>query len=278
MENLEVITTNDNSNMFELNAEIVAGTLTSNAKELKAKVEAELKNYTVEKYIDNPDAAKTDKALLNKIEKTVSDKRKEVQKAWNEPLDEFLKEMKSLEKSISDASSQLKNITDEAENKEKEIKKSQIQEFWNTLKFNVITLDRIFNPKWLNKTFSMKDIMNECNNIVDKINSELNTIKSMNDEDSEILLSFYLETLDLNATLQKGNQLKADREKLKEEKIISETKEPVIEKTIQPPIVKVTEKENDPIMDYKLELHGPKSKLILIRQYMEQLGITYTKL
>ena len=273
MDNLEVITTNDNSNMFELNAEIVAGTLTSNAKELKAKVEAELKNYTVEKYIDNPDAAKTDKALLNKIEKTVSDKRKEVQKAWNEPLDEFLKEMKSLEKSISDASSQLKNITDEAENKEKEIKKSQIQEFWNTLKFNVITLDRIFNPKWLNKTFSMKDIMNECNNIVDKINSELNTIKSMNDEDSEILLSFYLETLDLNATL-----LKADREKLKEEKIISETKEPVIEKTIQPPIVKVTEKENDPIMDYKLELHGPKSKLILIRQYMEQLGITYTKL
>ena len=57
---------------FELSAEIVAGKLTSNAIELKTQIENELQNYSVEKYLNDPEAAATDKAFLNKVKEAVS--------------------------------------------------------------------------------------------------------------------------------------------------------------------------------------------------------------
>lgn len=280
---------------FELNTEIVVGTLTSNAKELSRKINEELKNYSVDKYIDNPDAAKSDKATLNKVEDTVAKKRKEITEAWNQPLEEFLYEMKTLEKSISDVSNKINEIVKEAENEEKSKKKQQIEQFWSTLNFNLISLDKIFNPKWLNKTYKLDQVMRDCDELVEKITSELTTIKSMADEDSETLQAFYLETLDLNLTLQKGNQLKTNRAKLKESElqpaICTITTKENAEKNgysnpenIRSEIEKADDSwrneklaENDPIMDYNLILHGPKSKLIMVRKYMESLGVTYTK-
>lgn len=283
---------------FELNAEIVAGKLTSNAVELKANIEKELQKYNVNKYLDNPDAAKTDKAFLNKLSDAVSTKRKEIENAWNKPLDDFKNEMKGVEKAISEASNKLKEIVDQAANQEKEQKRKQIEEYWKTLDFNIVSLEKIFNPKWLNKGFSMKDIMIEVETITEKITSELSTIKSMGGEDVETLQSFYLDTLDLNSTLQKGNQLKENRAKLRAQEEVEKTKSEERkeidaaneqwrnEKLTNTNIVnspaemkkEVVINACDPIMDYTLILHGPKSKLTLLRQYMTQLGITYTKI
>ena len=122
--------------------------------------------------------------------------------------------MKGLEKLVKDASVQLKTITDQAENKEKEEKKKRIEDYFSTLDFTICTLDKIFNPKWLNKTVKMESIMLEIEETTERISSEFATLRSMQNEDSETLQAFYLETLDLNATLQKGNQLKANRERI----------------------------------------------------------------
>ena len=277
------IVENDNQvdQLFELNAEIVAGSLTSNAKELKEKIENELKNYSVDKYIENPDIAKSDKALLNKVKEAVASKRKEITNAWNQPLDEFLDEMKSLEKSISNASDKINEIVKEAENKEKTEKRNWIENYWKTLDFNIVSLDKIFNPKWLNKTYKNNQIMLDCENLIEKITTELTTINSMADEDKEILKSFYIDTLDLNATLKKGNQLKENREKLKAVecvKILEETKlipeQNNEQKHVQNPDVNNV---NDPVMTYTLTLCGTKSKLFQLRKYMDSLGITYIK-
>lgn len=287
---LEISIVEDESqieNKFELNAQIVAGSLTSNAKELKEKIEAELKNYSVEKYVANPDAAKSDKALLNKVKDSVAAKRKEITKAWNQPLDEFLSEMKSLESSITSASDKIAVIVKDAENKEKTEKRNWIEGYWKTLDFNLVSLDKIFNPKWLNKTYKTDQIMLDIEAITEKISGELSTINSMADEDKEVLMSFYLDTLDLNATLQKGNQLKANREKIKaaecvkaleDAKLIPEQKKEDSVVTPIQPVVNNNVSKNDPEMDYVLKLHGTKSKLILLRKYMESLGITYTKM
>lgn len=270
---------------FELNAEIVAGSLKSNAIELRKRIETELKNYSVEKYIDNPDAAKSDKALLNKVKESVASKRKEITKAWNQPLDDFLNEMKTLELAVSNASNQINEIVKAADNQEKEAKRKQIEQYWNTLDFNLVSLDRIFNPKWLNKTVQLKDIMLEVEMIAEKIKTELTTIRSMADEDSEVLQSFYLETLDLNATLQKGNQLKANREKLKELKpaVTTVTTKQDVEKVGYPeskPIVN-TPKEDDAVkglMSFTLKLYGTKEQLVALRKYIDANGIKYEKL
>ena len=274
---------------FELVTDIVVGKLTSNAKEFSAALQNELKNYTVERYLDNPDAAKTDKAYLNKLKDKVAEKRKLATTTWNKPLDEFISIMKNLEKDIDSASGELNNIVNQAVQKEKDEKKAKIVEFWNTLNFTIVPLDRVFNPRWLNKTEKLSSIMEECKAIVEKIINEMNTLKSMQDEDSEILQTFYLETLDLNATLIRGNQLKENRARIKaeEERKAAEnkmtemgatviTKEPDLSPKGQ--VLPMSEAPKEPIATFRLEVTAPASKLKALRKYIDDNGISYKKI
>ena len=112
---VEVAKTEAQVSDLELVTNIVAGKLTSNAKEYSAALKNEIANYTIERYIDNPDAAKTDKAYLNKLLDEVSQKRILATNTWNKPLDEFISVMKELETEIKTASNNLKTIVDKAE-------------------------------------------------------------------------------------------------------------------------------------------------------------------
>lgn len=286
---------------LELVTKVEVGKLTSNAKEYSENLKKELKNFTIERYLDNPDAAKADKAYLNKLKDEVADKRKKATKIWNQPLEEFLAVMTDLEKEIASASNELKVITDKAIEQEKETKKAQIVAFWNTLGFTIVPLERVFNPRWLNKTEKLPVIMEECKSIVEKINSEMTTLKSMQDEDSDILQSFYLETLDLNATLVKGNQLKENRARIKAEEErkaaeiarqkeleIQQTNQSVVKENLtterQPDlspksqVLPMPEAPKEPIGTFRLEVTAPASKLMALRKFIDENGITYKKL
>ncbi len=289
---------------FDLSAEIVAGKLTSNAKELAEKIRNELKTFTVERYLDNPGAAKSDKAILTKVKETISDKRKEVSAKWNEPLNAFLDEMKSLEKDVSNAYDGLNDIVKQAEKAEKEKKRKEIETYWHTLGVNIVTLDRIFNSKWLNKTFSMNDVMKEVEEKVEKIMNDFSVINLNKDEDTEILRSIYLETLDLNAALEKNKQLKANREKVRIEAekenaekiaILTENSEIQAEFAENPQKmaenVQKTEEnaektaelksnpaENDSsIYRYRIEVSGTREQLLALRAYIDKNKISYQK-
>lgn len=298
-ENEVTVVQNETVSDFNLTAQITAGKLTSNAKELREKIESELLNYSVERYLDKPEMAKADKAFLNKVEDSVSKKRKDVTAKWNEPLEEFLSEMKALEKSVQGASDKLNAIVKEAENKEKEEKREKIRGYWETLDFKIVSLERIFNPKWLNKTFSMTDIMKEIESAIEKITGELATVKSLQDENCEILQSFYLDTLDLNATLQKGQQLKANRAAIKAEeerkkaeaenaaknaenaKINAEFAEKLqnsVENQDKNAKLNEIPAKKEPVLSYKLEVFGTKEKLFALRKFIDENKIEYRKL
>ena len=289
---LEVAKSDVKVSDLELVTNIVAGKLTSNAKEYSAALKNEIANYTIERYIDNPDAAKKDKAYLNNLLEEVSQKRILATTTWNKPLEEFTAVMKGLETEIKTASNNLKTIVDKADQQVKDEKKSKIIEFWNTLNFTIVPIERVFNSKWLNKTEKLTSIMEECKAITEKITTEMNTLKSMKDEDSEILQSFYLETLDLNATLAKGNQLKENRARIKAE----EERKAALNLTVVPPELRgklKTEKEPDlspkgpvipyeeskePVATFRLEVTAPVSKLKALRKFIDDNGITYKKL
>ena len=289
---LEVAKSDVKVSDLELVTNIVAGKLTSNAKEYSAALKNEIANYTIERYIDNPDAAKNDKAYLNKLLDEVAEKRKLATTTWNKPLDEFISVMKELETEIKTASNNLKTIVDKADKQVKDEKKAKIIEFWNTLNFTIVPIERVFNPKWLNKTEKLTSIMEECKAIVEKITTEMNTLKSMKDEDSDVLQSFYLETLDLNATLAKGNQLKENRARIKaeEERKAAEMAKKEQFPPINPSKFNVTESGNvvkeslntnqpkEPIATFRLEVTAPASKLMALRRFIDANGITYKKI
>lgn len=143
--------------------------------------------------------------------------------------------------------------------------------------------------------------MEECKAIVEKINSEMTTLKSMQNEDSDILQSFYLETLDLNATLVKGNQLKENRARIKAEEErkaaeiarqkeleIQQTNQSVVKENLtterQPDlspkgqVIPMSEAPKDPVATFRLEVTAPASKLMALRKFIDDNGITYKKL
>lgn len=276
---VEVAKTDAKVSDLELVTNIVAGKLTSNAKEYSAALKNEIANYTIERYVDNPDAAKTDKAYLNKLLDEVAEKRKLATTTWNKPLDEFISVMKELETEIKTASNNLKTIVDKADQQIKDEKKAKIVEFWNTLNFTIVPIERVFNPRWLNKTEKLTSIIEECKAITEKITTEMNTLKSMQDEDAETLQAFYLETLDLNATLQKGNQLKENRARIKAEEekkaaLNIEPKRPVVSDNSEPEI----KQPKEPIATFRLEVTAPASKLKALRKFIDDNGITYKKI
>ena len=294
---LEVAKTDVKVSDLELVTNIVAGKLTSNAKEYSAALKNEIANYTIERYIDDPEAAKNDKAYLNNLLDEVAKKRILATNTWNKPLDEFISVMKELETEIKTASNNLKTIVDKADQQVKDEKKAKIVEFWNTLNFTIVPIERVFNSKWLNKGEKMTSIMEECKAITEKITTEMNTLKSMQDEDSETLQAFYLDTLDLNATLQKGNQLKENRARIKaeEERKAAENakkNEIVAEINVNQKIEKSVDSVNihvdlgnkpdvstvrEPIATFRLEVTGPASKLMALRKFIDANGITYKK-
>lgn len=287
---LEVAKSDVKISDLELVTNIVAGKLTSNAKEYSAALKNEIANYTVERYIDNPDAAEKDKAYLNNLLEEVSQKRILATTTWNKPLEEFTAVMKGLETEIKTASNNLKTIVDKADQQVKDEKKAKIIEFWNTLNFTIVPIERVFNPKWLNKTKKLTSIMEECKAIVEKITTEMNTLKSMKDEDAKTLQAFYLDTLDLNATLQKGNQLKENRARIKAEeerkaaemaKLCSRDEtytaaeiEGHVDIGRKPDVSTVKE----PVATFRLEVTAPASKLMALRKFIDANGITYKKI
>lgn len=286
---LEVAKSDVKVSDLELVTNIVAGKLTSNAKEYSAALKNEIANYTIERYIDDPEAAKTDKAYLNNLLDEVAKKRILATNTWNKPLDEFISVMKELETEIKTASNNLKTIVDKADKQVKDEKKAKIIEFWNTLNFTIVPIERVFNSKWLNKGEKMASIMEECKAITEKITTEMNTLKSMQDEDSEVLQSFYLDTLDLNATLQKGNQLKENRARIKAEEerkaaLATETKKPVVSDNSEPdlspkgPVIPMSEQPKEPVATFRLEVTAPASKLMALRKFIDANGITYKKI
>ena len=284
---LEVAKTDVKVSDLELVTNIVAGKLTSNAKEYSAALKNEIANYTIERYIDDPEAAKSDKVYLNNLLKDVTQKRILATNTWNKPLDEFISVMKELESEIQTASNNLKTIVDKADKQVKDEKKAKIIEFWNTLNFTIVPIERVFNSKWLNKGEKMASIMEECKAITEKISTEMNTLKSMQDEDSETLQAFYLDTLDLNATLQKGNQLKENRARIKAEQerlaMARATRNEMLseqEKKFDdnPVIVHETVQPKEPIATFRLEITGPASKLMALRKFIDTNGLTYKKI
>ncbi|MBA4155046.1 DUF1351 domain-containing protein [Flavobacterium sp.] len=193
------------------------GALTTNAKEIKSLVEKILPNYDIANYNEsNIDVAKKDKATLNKASKVLNDKRIELEKEFMEPFSEFKEIINDTCKLIKTATDKIDSVVKESEAKEKESKKIEIGKFWDAQDFNLVSIYKIFDEKWLNKTAKMKDVQKEILEKISKIKDYIITIEAIG-SDIDLLKSLYLDTLNLNSTIQYANTLKQNRETAQKE-------------------------------------------------------------
>lgn len=189
------------------------GSLVTNAKDIKAFVKDRIKEYSVDNYTGDDKQAAKDKAELNNAAKKLNDDRIVLEKEWLKPFQEFKDVVTETTNMIKTASNKLDVIVKAKEEEEKAEKKSSIYALWNEKKFNLVTLDKVFSSKWLNKTYKLGNIKIEIDSIIDTINKDLAALDAFG-EDTALLKDLYLTTLNLQATLQKGAELKANRERL----------------------------------------------------------------
>lgn len=189
------------------------GQLTTNIKEVKARVEKALPMYDISNYsTDDIPKCKEDKALLNKAAKALDDKRKELEKVWNKPFEEFKTTCNETCKLIKNAVTLIDGVIKEDESRTKAAKRTEIEKLAEKCGVETIgiKLDLIFDTKWLNKTTSMKSIEKAITEKVDNIKKDLETLKLFA-EDYDALAARYKENLNLQETIAYANKLKEQR-------------------------------------------------------------------
>lgn len=272
------------------------GTLVTNAKQVKELVKAALPKYTAENYSEtNIDQAKKDKALLNKFAKEINSKRLEVQREWMVPFDEFKAEVDEIVSLTKDASSKIDEVVKAVDEREREEKLKEIKQYFSGLDFTLVDYDAIHDPKWLNKTTSMKSIRESIDEQVNTIQSNLKSIEAIGGDDEEVLKSHYLTTLSLDNTLQYAKTLKDNRERLEAERKRREAEEQeaqksqdaveVVEEVVPQTDTRADTRETEPKHEEATAMYvrtfrvcGTRDQIIALGDFMNTNGIRFEKL
>ena len=198
-------------------SEKTIGSLTTNAKEIRELVKSALPKYDISNYsTDDVAKAKADKALLNKAQKTLNDKRIAFEKEFMAPFGEFKEVVTETCNLIKEAVKKIDSVIKEDEERSKTEKRNSILALPEVQEFEALglSIQTIWNEKWLNKTTSLKSISTDIAEKTKAVKTDLETLKSFA-EDYDVLVVRYKESLNLNDTVAYANQLKAQREATK---------------------------------------------------------------
>ena len=210
-----------------------------NFEELKAELAEKLHTYETMVYTeDQIKDAKSDRARLNSLKKSLNDERLRREREYNEPFKVFKDKVNEIiamiDKPVAVIDRQIKAAEEEA----KAEKRTQIGSIWNNITHpEWLTLPKIFDEKWLNKTVSMKSIEETLIEKVDQVNKDLTTISALGEFAYEAETE-YKRTLDLAQAVAEGKRL-ADIQKAKIEQM--KAAEPTPAPTPAPEAVKVEE-------------------------------------
>lgn len=193
-----------------------------NVEEIKPWIEKSISKYQgMVVTADTIKEAKDDRAKLNKLRKSIEDERKRIKREWNRPYNAFEKEVKSLvsliDKPIENIDGQLKIY----ENHRKEEKQATIQAIFDDnvkdLK-DLITLEQIENPKWLNASYNIGAIENEIAAALNDVRSNRLLIPDICPDYEDYAMDYYLKTLDIAATRAEYARYKAAQQKIATER------------------------------------------------------------
>jgi septum formation inhibitor MinC len=160
--------------------------------------------------------AKKDRASLNKMKKALNDARIQTQREYMAPFDEFKVKIDDLIKLVDEPVKEIDTQIKAFEEAAKEEKKEEIRKLFTEAGFQgFVTLEMVWNEKWMNKSYSLKQISDEMTQLINKIGTEVYTIHSLEAFSFEAM-EVYKETLDLNRAIAEGQRL-ADIQKRKEE-------------------------------------------------------------
>lgn len=210
------------------------GAIQFNKEPLKKALEESLGKYQNLVIADETQVAEAKKtrATLNSVIKSFDAERIRIKKEYCEPLVTFESDVKELTEMIGQAMLNIDSQIKYFENKKKEEKTKEIEDIMSSLAL-LPYKNRIWNDKWLNATTSIKSITEELEGWKEKINTELETLKTLTDNPIKLaeLEHEYNQTLDLAGTITKfknkeeyikerANSLKLEQQNTNEKKYL----------------------------------------------------------
>lgn len=214
---------------FNITTTSKAGEIVLNYDELKTLLIKEMKKYDYKVTEDLIKEAKEDKAKINKFASALDERRKEIKKEYCVPLVEFENQMKDLYSIAKDGYAKINNQLNAYEEARKEEKAVQIAEYWASKGFDLVSLDKIYDSKWLNKTCN--DWQEQIDLKINQINEDLDVINNfgVNDEEKEEIKGFYLECLNIAQARSQFDAQKERREQLR--KLQEQKQASIVEET-----------------------------------------------
>ena len=225
--------------------------------------------------------AKEERASINKIVKKIADYRKNIVAEFKKPIEVFENTAKETEKILKETADFVDVQVKSFEDKEKEEKRHKIEDIFKELIekeeiSDLITLDMLFDERYLNKTYSLENVEKDLFEKIRKICQELQAIKNLNSEHELSLINMYLKDFDLSKVIIENNRLE---ELKKATKKVEEKKEEIIKEKIET-MVKEEVKDDitDPIMTYTLKITAPLSKQKALEQFLDLNKMEYVKI
>lgn len=179
-----------------------------NYEELKAELTEKVAFYETLVYTDDQvKDAKADRATLNKLKKTLNDERIRREKEYMQPFNEFKAHVNEIIGIIDKPIAVIDKQVKEFEDQKKANKQNAIEELFATIGFqNFVTLEKIWDPKWLNASVSMKSIEEQMRSRMYQIGDDVLTLHNLPEFGFEAT-EVYKQTLDINKAIKEAQRM-----------------------------------------------------------------------
>lgn len=217
--------------------------ITWNYEAVKSELNKKLEEYRGLVYTEeNVQDAKRDRAKLKHLKDDVNEKRKNIEKQYMAPLNEFKGQVKELQTLIEQPIAEITSSLNAFEDQRIEKRKEEILAYYNNM-VNSLTAfpedtedsikehayQHIFDESWLNVTCSMKKYKTEISSFLEEIKKDIATIQMIEPDYQDILLKVYYDSFDMSSVLSKKSELDDQKRKL-EEKIRKEQEAEALKK------------------------------------------------
>ena len=193
-----------------------------NFEELEAELQRRLEHYN--HLVVTEDAvkeAKEDLANLRKLREALETRRKDVKKQCEVPYKAFEAKEKRLIALIDAPISAINGQVKKFEDQEREQKRNDIAVVYDELVpetiRDIIPLDRILDPKWLNKGTTMKSIRESIDKRAKRVNVDLLLIDGMDPNYKSAVRAKYIETLDIATAMHYKDEIIEAEERFRQQ-------------------------------------------------------------
>lgn len=204
---------------LRVNVVSIPEAITFNYEELKAELLQKASVYESMVYTeDQIKEAKADRANLNRLKTALNAERLKREKEYMKPFDDFKAKINEIIRIIDRPASAIDKQVKAAEERQKEEKLGKIKAYFEAGSLfgepasKIVAFDKIFDPRWLNASASMKSITGAIDARMEQVANDLSVVRSLPAYAFEAEQA-YIQTLDLAKAVSEAHRLQDMAEK-----------------------------------------------------------------